>query len=138
MNPSRLVVDTNVFFSLLLRRETPLRRWFLADSRHVFYCPRFFLVELFKHKERIVQASELGEGEILDSLHEMLVRLHFIDEDSISVGVWVEARRLCRGIDPKDTPFVALALHLDCRLWTGDDQLKSGLRRLGFDRFFAR
>ncbi|MEI7935826.1 MAG: PIN domain-containing protein [Verrucomicrobiota bacterium] len=33
-------------------------------------------------------------------------------------------------------PFIALTLHLDGRLWTGDDKLKAGLRAKGFDRFF--
>jgi predicted nucleic acid-binding protein len=33
-------------------------------------------------------------------------------------------------------PFIALTLHLDGRLWTGDEELKAGLRAKGFDRFF--
>ena len=51
-------------------------------------------------------------------------------------GLSVEARRLCRDVDLKDTPFVALALYLDGRLWTGDDVLKTSLKAKGFDRFF--
>jgi len=39
-------------------------------------------------------------------------------------------------VDLKDTPFVALALHLDARLWTDDEELKAGLRARGFDQFF--
>jgi hypothetical protein len=31
--------------------------------------------------------------------------------------------------------FIALALHLDGQLWTGDDELKAALRAKGFDRF---
>ena len=54
----------------------------------------------------------------------------------IPIGTWLEARRLCHDVDPKDTPFVALALHVDGRLWTGDEELKAGLRRKGFNRFF--
>jgi len=38
--------------------------------------------------------------------------------------------------DEKDTPYVALPLHLDGRLWTDDEQLKAALRAKGFDRFF--
>jgi predicted nucleic acid-binding protein len=48
----------------------------------------------------------------------------------------MEARRLCRDIDPKDAPFIAMTLHLDGRLWTEDDELKVGLRARGFERFF--
>ena len=53
MNESRVVVDTNVIFCALLRKSTSIRRLLLANAGHTFYCPRFFLVELFKHKERI-------------------------------------------------------------------------------------
>ena len=56
MIESKLVVDTNIFFSLLLRRDTALRRRLLTDPVCTFHCPRFLLVELFKHKERIAWA----------------------------------------------------------------------------------
>lgn len=136
MNDSKLVVDTNIFFSLLLRGDTASRRRFLTDTTRTFHCPRFFLVELFKHKERIAQATELSEAELLEGLYELLARVHFIEEGSIPIGSWMEARRLCRDVDPKDAPFVALTLHLDGRLWTGDDELKTGLKAKGFNRFF--
>jgi len=29
-----------------------------------------------------------------------------------------------------------LTLHLDARLWTDDEELKTGLRAKGFDQFF--
>lgn len=137
MNEAKLVIDTNVFFALLLGRETALRRRFLGDSAHTFYCPRFFLVELFKHKERIARASALPEEDLLECLYELLARVHFVDEGAVPLGTWVEARRLCCDVDVKDTPFVALTLHLDGRLWTADDSLKAGLQAKGFDRFFA-
>ncbi len=136
MNPARIVVDTNILFSLLLRGETALRKRFLTDSAPTFHCPRFVFVELFQHKERIAQATELSEEDLLECLYELLARVHFVDEGGISIGTWMEARRLCRDVDSKDVPFIALTLHLDGRLWTGDDKLKAGLRAKGFDRFF--
>jgi len=78
----------------------------------------------------------LDEEELLECFHELLARLTFIEEGTIAMGTWMEARRLCREVDPKDAPFVALALHLDCLLWTGDEELKRGLRARGFDRFY--
>jgi predicted nucleic acid-binding protein len=39
-------------------------------------------------------------------------------------------------VDEKDTPYVALTLQLDGRLWTHDGALKTALRAKGFDRFF--
>ena len=136
MNETKVVLDTSVFISFLLHRTTALRRRFQTDSLNSFYGPRFFLVELFKHKERIAQISELRADELLECLHELLARVQFVEEGSIPIGTWMEARRLCRDVDLKDTPFVALTLHLDGRVWTADGELKAGLRAKGFDRFF--
>ena len=136
MNETKLVVDTNVFFSLLLRRDTPARRRFFADASHSFYGPRFLFVELFKHKERIAKATDLSEEGVLECLHELLARIQFVEEGSIPIGTWMEARRLCRDMDLKDSPFVALTLHLDGLLWSADEELKAALRAKGFVRFY--
>ena len=100
-------------------------------------CPRFLFVELFKHKERILRFTELPEDELLDFLNVILSRVEFVEEGAISIGTWIEARRLCRGVDEKDAPFVALTLHLGARLWSGDEELKQGLRAKGFDAFYT-
>jgi predicted nucleic acid-binding protein len=136
VNPARIVVDTSILFSLLLRGESALRKRFLSDHTPTFYCPHFVFVELFKHKERIAQATALSESDLLECLCGLLARVHFLEEGGIPIGTWMEARRVCRDVDPKDAPFVALTLHLDGRLWTGDEELKAGLRANGFDRFF--
>jgi predicted nucleic acid-binding protein len=136
MNEARVVVDTSVFISFLLRRAASSRRRFQTDPSHSFYCPRFFLVELFKHKERIAQMSELDPDELLECLQELVARIHFVEEGGIPIGTWTEARRLCCDVDIKDAPFVALTLHLDGVLWTADRELKTGLRAKNFDRFF--
>ena len=60
----------------------------------------------------------------------------FVNEANIPLGTWMEAYRLCKGVDEKDTPYVALTLHLDGRLWTHDAQYKAGLRTKGFDQFY--
>jgi predicted nucleic acid-binding protein len=83
VNPARIVVDTNILFSLLLRGETALRKRFLTDNAPTFHCPRFVFVELFQHKERIAQATELSEEDLLECLYELLARVHFLEEAAI-------------------------------------------------------
>jgi predicted nucleic acid-binding protein len=107
LNETNVVVDTNIFFSFLLCRETESRRVFLTDSAHTFFCPRFFFVELFKHKERVSVASQLADEEVLECMHELLTRVQFVDEGCIPIGTWMEVRRLCRDVDLKDAPFGA-------------------------------
>jgi predicted nucleic acid-binding protein len=130
-----VVVDTNVVFSALLKRQSQVRQTLFTAQRQ-FISPRFIVVELFKRKERIARLSELTHDELLEQLNATINRLTFVDESAIGIGAWIEGRRLCRDIDLKDTPFVALALHAGAELWTQDEPLKAGLRRNGFEHFF--
>lgn len=100
-------------------------------------CPKYVLVELFKHKERITKASGLDSTSLLELLRTLLERIRFYDEDSISIGSWTEAWRLCRDVDEDDTACVALTLEIEGELWTGDQELEAGLRKKGFVRFFT-
>lgn len=136
MDRSRVVVDTNILFAALLHRESRLRESILTDSDHTFYSPQFVVVELFKHKERIVAATELVEEELLECLNGLLAHIKLVEEGAIEMGTWMEARRLCAGVDQKDAPFVALALHVDGLLWTADADLERGLRAKGFSQLF--
>ena len=110
-----VVVDTNVLFAALVSGRSRLRERFFADVASPFCCPRFLFIELFKHKDRLLTATELSEDELLDALNSLLARIRLADESAIALGTWLEARRLCRDTDEKDTPFVALTLHLDGR-----------------------
>ena len=133
----RVVVDANIAFRSLASSRGDLRARLDPAEDLRFIAPRFLFVELFKHKDRIVGASGKPEEEVLESLHALVASLEFADEAAIPIGTWIEARRLCAPTDPKDTPYVALTLHLDAELWSEDGELKTGLRARGFTRFFA-
>ena len=135
MNPP-VVVDTNILFAALVGRRSPLREALLMETGVRLYSPRFIFTELFKHKERLLAATELSEDELLEAVSALFSRLSFEDEGAIPLGDWIQARRLCADVDEKDTPFIALTIHLNARLWTEDAELKRGLRAKGFDHFF--
>lgn len=139
MSARGVVMDANIAWRALSRGRTDLVEALrlggpLAGA--TLHAPRFLFVELFKHKERLLRASRLPEADLLDALHALVARVGFTDEALIPLGTWMEAFRLCAPTDEKDTPYVALALHLDAELWTEDAELKAGLRARGFDRFF--
>lgn len=136
MNSNLVVVDANVVFRALAAGGGDLRETLDPGSRREFFSPRFLFVELFKHKERISLAAHLDEDELLAGLYTLVSRLEFVNEADIPIGLWTEAVRLCRVVDEKDAPYVALTLHLDGLLWTFDQELKRGLLAKGFDRFF--
>lgn len=132
----RIVLDANRVFSELISANPRLRKMFASHPDWEFFCPKYVLVELFKHKERIAIASGLEEGDLLGLLHNLLEEIRFFDEDAISIGSWMEAWRLCRDVDENDTAYVALALELQADLWTSDKMLEAILRKKGFIQFF--
>jgi predicted nucleic acid-binding protein len=94
-------------------------------------------VELFKHKERIAEKTDLKEPDLLSLLHSLIEKIHFFDEDAISIGSWAEAWRLCRDVDENDVAYVALTVELEGKLWTSDRELETGLRKKGFTCFYS-
>ena len=61
--------------------------------------------------------------------------LTVIPKFAISSMNWQKAYEICKDVDEKDTPFVALSLELDVPLWTNDKKLGEGVKKKGFDRF---
>lgn len=132
-----VVIDANRIFSELIAANHNLRRVFASQPETEFYCPKYVLVELFKHKERIAKATGLKEPELLALLHTLLEHIRFFDEDAVSIGSWTEAWRMCRDVDENDVAYVALTLELNGDLWTSDRELEVGLRKKGFTKFYA-
>ena len=133
----RVVIDANRIFSELIAANHRLRRIFASEPDIEFSCPKYVMVELFKHKERIAAASGLDESSLLALLHTLIEHIHFFDEDAIGIGNWAEAWRLCRDVDEADVAYIALTLELGGELWTSDRELEKGLRKKGFTQFFT-
>jgi predicted nucleic acid-binding protein len=132
----KIVVDTNIIFSALLKEGNRYARALIKnEDAHDFYAVYFTIVELFKHKERIKQFSKLSEEDILEALYELLKHIHIINDNFISVPSWKEAMQLAHDVDVKDVPNVALTIELNAQLWTNDNALKKGLNAKGFTAF---
>ena len=136
MSVGCVIVDANIAFKSLLAGRSDLRENIGLGGHPQLFAPHFLFIELFKHKERLLRASHLLESDLLTALHTLLNQLTLVHEQDISVGNWMEAWRLCKGIDSKDTPYVALTLHLSGQLWSEDEELKAGPRARGFHHFF--
>src|SRR5436190_23865039 len=108
MNANCVIVDANIAFKTLVANRGDLRDRLSPSSNVNFQSPRFLFVEIFKHKERLARAARLSENELLEALHILVSRIEFVSEASIPVGIWMEAYRLCKDVDEKDTPYVAL------------------------------
>jgi len=137
MDSTKIVVDTNILFSALLRDNTAYS-WVLLDTARTFCVCESTIIELFKHKERIVRHSKLDKDDVIRVLYILLRNLHIYKEALIDAEIRQQAVVLCRDIDPMDAPQVALTLHLDGLLWTGDKRLRRGLAEKGFTAFFPQ
>lgn len=130
----KIVIDHNILFAAIHTKDSYTRRK-LLDSACQFYTPNFLVVELFKHRPRIVEKAKASEEEVLSYLSQILQKIHLYNEELISTANFFEAFHLCKGIDENDTTYIALALELDAEVWTRDNVLKAGLQTKGFDRF---
>ena len=130
-----VIVDTNIIFSALVNKNSKISS-FLLSPTHPLVMPKYGFVELFKHKEKISKASKHSSDEILEMLYELIRRIDFFDENSISVHALQKSWSLVKDVDPKDMLFVALTIEMNGLLWTGDVKLRSSLKSKNFDAFF--
>ncbi|WP_128545858.1 PIN domain-containing protein [Larkinella soli] len=131
----KVIIDHNVHFSAIYTQDS-LTRQKLMTAPFPVYTPNYLILELFKHRQRIVSRSKASEEEILSYLDKVIQKVHFFNEELMSIEKFVEAYHLCREVDENDTTYVALTLEMDGLLWTRDEELKNGLRQKGFDNFF--
>jgi len=131
-----IIVDTNILFSTLLGKNKKIRDILLSQENINLYSSKYAIVELFKYKEKIHKYSAFDEDEILELLYILLKKIHIFDENTLTDESLKKAFDLCKDIDEKDIPFVAVTIELDGLLWTGDKELKNGLKSKGFNSFF--
>lgn len=132
---SAVVVDTNILFAALRSVNRQTRRILYRDDVE-FFAPKFIIVEIFEHKERIVSKAKAPAQEVYEFLDDVIQQITFVSNEYISLANYTEAHRLCRDVDENDTPFIALALELNAKLWSKDAVLKTHLTGLGFTSFF--
>ncbi|WP_017295551.1 PIN domain-containing protein [Geminocystis herdmanii] len=130
-----IIIDTNILFSALLNSKSNFA-FILLLGNNEFYISELVLVELFKYQNKILKLSKLSEEEVIQFYHIILKRINVYKEDLIHTNNLKLAYNLCKDIDVHDTVHVALTSELQGKLWTGDNKLKQGLLKKGFNFFF--
>lgn len=131
----KVIIDTNIIFSALLSKNNKFQEIIFTDSYQLF-SPNFVLIEILKHQTKLLKNSKLNSDELLELLHLLTSRIEFISEKTISLINKKKAYEFCKDIDVNDTPFVALSLELDAKLWTGDKKLKNKINKEKFIDLF--
>jgi len=115
----RLVVDTNVLISALIRKGETRR--ILLDFRFDFVTPAYTISEIRKYKDEICEKAGIDSVEFEYSL-EILFRYVKIINPEFYSSYLEEASGLIK--DSKDVPFLACALAFQCGIWSNDRGFK--------------
>jgi predicted nucleic acid-binding protein len=128
-----LVVDSNIVFSGILNTDSKIGQLLIkAPGSAVFYSCEFLHREIRHHRPKLEKITKLSATEV-DEL-EMLVtrKIRFINDTLLNEDILAQAEALVEDIDPDDAPFLALAIQLNAKFWTGDKKLREGLLHKGY------
>lgn len=132
----RFVVETNILYSFFWKNSPTHKLLHLAAAKEVdLLSPQFALKELEKHKEEILFASKIGASEFSELLKLLPMLVDFIRESE-----YVKFIGEAKSLFPehlKDVDFFALALKLDCAIWSNEKLHKrqSKVKVLNTDEF---
>ncbi|HLC31902.1 MAG TPA: PIN domain-containing protein [Candidatus Nanoarchaeia archaeon] len=121
----KLVIDANILFSALLRQG--ITRTMLLLGSHELYVPFYFFEELNGNIDELKHKLLVSKEEILSVVDEF-IRYGSITVVAIEdyISFLGEGRLISPDLD--DAPYLALALHLSCALWSNDRKLKEQKR----------
>ncbi len=128
-----VVVDSNILFSALISGKQVYLDIFRAVD---VYIPDFVFPEIEKYEQRILRKTRLGNT-FREFTRDLFTDVTVIPKLAISPDSLARAYELCRDIDEKDTPFLALSIELDIPLWTNDKSLSEGLRNKGYNKLLG-
>lgn len=104
-----------------------------VQDEFTFFAPELLKHELKRYASKIAAYTKLNPETLSHIETLVLSSITFVPEESISEHSWIEAFELTKDIDEDDTPFIALAIELGAKLWTGDKVLLRGLIAKGAD-----
>jgi len=134
----KIVVDTNIIFSAILNSESWIGQILLHSNKSVkFYSPHFLQIEIQNHFQKIKRITNQSDFELNELIEILYTKIHFISEEFIPKQTLITADELTKDVDFDDVMFVALTLHLNCKLGTGDKVLSNALIQRGFKKFIS-
>lgn len=115
----QIVIDANVILAMLIKPGKPIDAFF--SQKTSVYAPQLLFRELENNKEEIIGKSRLS-GKELDWLFSILKHNIIIVPEKNFIKFREKAEEICP--DPKDIVYFALALYLNCPIWSNENKLK--------------
>jgi len=115
-----LVVDANILFAAIIKQDRTSDIFFL--DTFTYYAPEFILLEFKKYRELIKKKSGCSDKDFNNLTNIFKRRIKLIKENEVIIYK-KKAQRISP--DPKDVPYLALAMKLKCPVWSNDKKLKN-------------
>ncbi|MEK6898470.1 MAG: PIN domain-containing protein [Nanoarchaeota archaeon] len=112
-----LVIDSNILFAALLKESGTSDILF----EHTLYAPEFIFEEFNKYKDYLKNKTSRDEKDFTSLFNLFERNVILIPKEEIEPFM-EEAEKISP--DEKDTIYLALALKLNCSLWSNDKDLK--------------
>lgn len=115
------VVDFNVIFSALVNKGESFRvfRDNALSNKFEFIAPELLSEEIKNNKDKLLSLTKLTNEEFNKALLFILKQIKFVSSskflDKLSEAI---------ELNPKDSPYLALALKFNCPIFSGDKELK--------------
>lgn len=134
----KIVVDSNIVFSAILNSKGKIGQILTIGAKHFeFYSINLLKAEILNHKIKIQNISGFNNEQFEECFSIITSKIRFVNEILLSNKDLKTALNLTHDIDENDTLFVALANHLNAKLWTGDKKLKKGLKKKEYHRILS-
>ena len=116
----RLVVDANILLSFF-KKDSFTRRFILSHPEIELFTPLYVFEELEEHKDEIKSKAKIGDIVFELSKKELREYVTVVPLDEFK-DFWEEAKQISP--DSDDVEYLAVALSLDCAIWSKDRDLK--------------
>ncbi|MDQ1350058.1 MAG: hypothetical protein QG657_359 [Acidobacteriota bacterium] len=126
---NRYVIDANILFNAIISSK---RLYLEIIKNYDLYAPDFALKEIEKYEEFIFKKTKIGKRELNLFLIKLFQGITILPSILIEKESKQKALALCKDIDEKDIPYVALAIELNILLITNDKKLYKGLKKKNF------
>jgi predicted nucleic acid-binding protein len=126
---SKYVIDANILFGAIISSK---RIYFDIIRNFELYAPDFVLKEIEKYEELILKRTKLEKKELNSFLIKLFRGITILPSIILDKNSKQKAAELCKNIDEKDIPYIALAIELDVPFITNDKKLYKGLKEKKF------
>lgn len=115
-----LIVDANIIFAVIIKRGLSLELF--VNNNLELFAPEYLYVELEKHKDLLLDKSGFSNEDFDDFIGVLRARIKVISETNFD-AFKDKAKLICP--DENDYVYFALAMALNCPIWSNDKLLKN-------------